>query len=101
MYNELSENPSKQRFIEILDETLDLIKREVELDSSPLWNSILMQLLDVYNLLKNNAIPLDWEEIYDRYDFGVIAVNYFDEEDEIQKRLSDIFYCLVHYSELS
>ena len=26
MYNELSENPSKQRFIEILDETLDLIK---------------------------------------------------------------------------
>lgn len=100
MYYPLSEKKTKHHYKEILEETLSISKDNLNKYNTSLWNSIVNQILDIKeNIVQNQTID-DWEEIYDRYTLGTIAIQNFADDDEMQNRLCDIFGGAVHFDEL-
>lgn len=73
----------------------DLQKKE----PSPIFQSIINQLLDIKEMVVDNEIITDSFEIDERYTLGAIAVRYFDEGSDLRDKLSDLFYGAIHYSE--
>ena len=100
MYIPLSDNKTKGHFQEIVDDTLLLSEGMRDIEQNIIWNSIVNQLQDIKVMIIEKQAFSDWEEIYDRYTLGTIAVREFTEGDEMQIRLCDIFWGAVHYSEL-
>ena len=100
MYISLINNKTKAYYRQIVDSTLVIAENHVKESDSPLWISIVNQIKDIKeNVVETQSIT-DWEDIYDRYSLGRIALEYFDENEEIYKRLCDIFGGAVHYNEL-
>lgn len=100
MYISLSNHRTKAYYIEILNSTLEIAEKQLTMIESPLWISIVNQIKDIKENVVNTQSITDWEDIYDRYSLGRIALEYFDDNDEMQDRLCDIFSGAVHYSEL-
>lgn len=100
MYINLSNNQTKAYYRQILDSTLDMAENHMNESESPLWISIVNQIKDIKENVVNTQSITDWEDIYDRYSLGRIALEYFEDGDEMQERLCDIFGGAVHYSEL-
>lgn len=100
MYQRLSENYTKKYYLNLLESTRQIILNILKQEGNPLWNSILSQIEDMQHKVNNNTIG-DWEDVYERYSLGSIAVNCFSDNDEMQLRLMDIFFGIVHFNELS
>lgn len=104
MYRELSEEYTKTRYSQILDETQRIAEVELEKDLeegySDMWRSVISQIVDIRKKMVDSHFLLSWEEIYERYTIGVVGLEYFDIDSEIHRRLCDIFYGAVHYGEL-
>ena len=100
MYTTLSNNRTKAYYREILDSTLEIAEKQLTNNENPLWISIVNQIKDIKENVVNTQSITYWEDIYDRYSLGRIALDYFDDDDEMQDRLCDIFGGAVHYSEL-
>lgn len=99
MYKSLIEEPSKSHYLNILDETITLFNGSDH--NSAEQECILEQLKDIkHNVIEKRMIT-DWDEINERYTLGAIALQFFDEGDEIRERLSDILGGAIHYDELS
>lgn len=99
MYQRLSENYTKMYYLNILENTRQIILNILNQEKTPLWNSILSQIEDIQQKI-NNKIIEDWENVYERYSLGTIAVKCFSDNDEMQLRLMDIFFGIVHFNEL-
>lgn len=100
MYISLINNKTKAYYRQIVDSTLAIAEDHVKESESPLWISIVNQIKDIKeNVVETQSIT-DWEDIYDRYSLGRIALEYFEEDDEMYQRLCDIFGGAVHYNEL-
>lgn len=100
MYKRFTEIPTKSHYRKVVEDTITYIETISINDNDPIFPYILNQLRDIYRkVIIENSIS-ESEDIYDRYDIGAIGVQYFDEDDEMHKRLCDIFYGTVHYNEL-
>lgn len=99
MYHPLSENKTKRYYKELLEETLSIASDNSKKHNTSMWHSIVNQIIDIKENVVQKQIFDDWEEIYDRYTLGTIAIQNFEENDEMQHRLCDIFGGAVHYKE--
>lgn len=99
MYYPLSEKRTRCYYKEILEDTLSISKANLEKYNTSLWQSIVNQLLDIKDNVIEKQLITDWEEIYDRYTLGTIAIQHFNDDDEMRIRLCDIFGGAVHYFE--
>ena len=105
MYKDLASDKTKTHFKEVLYETQQIVEKELEYSSDAdqedkiIWESILAQIYDIRLNIVENANMIDWEAIYERYSIGQIGLQCFDEGEEMQLRLCDIFYGAVHYCE--
>lgn len=99
MYQRLSDNYTKKYYLNMLESTRQIILNILNQEKTPLWNSILSQIEDIQYKIKNKIIE-DWEDVYERYSIGTIAIKCFSENDEMQLRLMDIFFGIVHFNEL-
>lgn len=100
MYTSLSDNKTQHYYKKIVDDTLLLAEKRLEEGGFYPWSSIVNQLKDIQAMVIEKYDFADWEEVYDHYTLGTIAVREFTEEDEMQARLCDIFWGAVHYNEL-
>lgn len=104
MYRNLESDYTKKRFLEILSETQKIVEAELsehEHDiQRDLWISIISQINDIRENVVEKHILTDWEDIYERYSIGSIGLQCFNEQDEMQSRLCDIFAGAVHFREL-
>ena len=100
MYISLIENKTKSYYRQIIDSTLSIAEDHVKESGSPLWISIVNQIKDIKENVVDTQSLTDWEDFYDRYSLGRIAIEYFEEDDEMYQRLCDIFGGAVHYNEL-
>lgn len=99
MYKSLLENLSKSHYNNILEETMAIVDNTK--DKNPtLYACIFEQLEDMKRNVIENRIITEWDEINERYTLGTIAIQEFDEGDEMRNRLSDLFGGAVHYNEL-
>lgn len=98
MYQKLSNNFTKSYYSQLLEETRQIVIRRH--DGTIIWQSLLSQIEDIQIMIKNGNVSLCWEDIYERYSMGTIAINYFTKEDEMQLRLLDVFYGIVHFDDL-
>ena len=101
MYKKLEEEKTVQYYSELLNNTLSIAERRLTKSQSPLWISIVNQLRDIKEKVIVKQIFSDWEDVYERYTLGIIAIREIPENDEMQARLCDIFWGAVHYNELS
>lgn len=101
MYTRLSQKQTKKYYNQLLTETLVIVDNYIVKDSSDLWLHIKKQIEDIKCNIVENNFSIDWEDIYDRYDIGRLAIQEFEEGEEIQLRLFDIFGGAVHYNELT
>lgn len=99
MYQRLSDNYTKKYYLNMLESTRQIILNILNQEKTPLWNSLLSQIEDIQYKIKNKIIE-DWEDVYERYSIGTIAIKCFSENDEMQLRLMDIFFGIVHFNEL-
>ena len=100
MYRQLSDNKTKLHYKEILNETLLIAEEHLSLEQTTLWNSIVNQLRDIKEKVVEKQTFTGWEEIYDRYTLGAIAVRDFSDNDEMQDRLCDIYSGAIDYSSM-
>lgn len=91
MYKRLSENETKSNYRLILCETLALIEKQKEGMPISLCEDIYEQLLDIKESVIDRQIYTSEDDIDERYTLGGIAVKDFDDGDEMQERLCDIF----------
>ena len=107
MYVSIESKATKTHYKEILEETREIAMSHLEkLRDEPLdspahivWTSILNQINDIQDNIVDNSIITEWQDIYKRYTVGLIGLQAFDDNDEMQLRLNDIFYGAVHYNE--
>lgn len=97
MYKRLSENETQKYYQKILNETLIIAEEHQRIEQNALWNSIVNQLRDIQKMVVEEYSFSDWEDVYERYTLGTIAIQEFLEGDEMQERLCDIFWGAVHY----
>ena len=97
MYTRLPEKNTKEGYRKVLYDTISIVNEKVAATGSTFWESILAQLKDIDENIVHGKTPMEWDEIFDRYDLGAIAVNNFDESDEMYGRLCDIFGGAVEY----
>ncbi len=101
MYHSISENLTKTKFIELLDETIHLIEKETSITSSDYYESILMQLRDLKEQISKNGLNMYWDDIYERYSFPTLGEIYLQNNPDLNLRLKDISYGAVHYNSFS
>lgn len=95
----LLENATKAEYQQLLNETIDIFRLQSKNEDDELSRTILEQLLDI----KENVVDLgaltEWDEINERYTLGGLAVNNFEEEDELGQRLRDVFWGALEYND--
>lgn len=104
MYCELEKDYTKVRYLQILNETIQIAEAEIlnksQDENIEMWLSIKAQIKDIRENIVESRTLSDWEEIYERYSIGSLGLQCFDDDDEMHMRLCDIFHGAVHYSEL-
>ena len=104
MYTDLEKDYTKARYSQILQETQQIAENKISLNPQTkdleMWISIIKQIEDIRDKIVESQILFDWDEIYERYSIGAIGLDCFEDDDEMQMRLSDIFHGAVHFQEL-
>lgn len=100
MYKSLMKNPTREYYRVLLDEALINAENRLKVEQTSIWNSIVNQLRDIKEMVIEKQAIAGWEDIYGRYTLGTVAIRELSENDEMQKRLCDIFWGAVHYTEL-
>ncbi len=101
MYKSFKNRPTRKEYQRVLFETIEYINDHYWLFSNGLNWHVLEQLNDIKLRLNDFNSLGDPDDINERYDFGAIALEFLDEGSEAQLRLCDVFWGVVHYSELS
>ena len=91
MYKRLYKEESKRYYNRILNETIEIVEECLKQNFSPIYNVIYSQLLDIKKNIVEKAVFTNSDDINDRYTLGSIAVHNFDDNNEMQERLIDIF----------
>lgn len=99
MYTRLPEKNTKEEYRKVLYDTISIVKEKVTVTGSKFWESILAQLKDIDENIVHGKTQMEWDEIFDRYNLGTLAVNNFNESDEMYGRLCDIFGGAVGYND--
>jgi hypothetical protein len=100
MYKRLFLERTKERYKQIISDTLIISKKFVEkFPDITMYESIHNQILDIKKEIVEKEIVFTEDEIYSRYNLGAIAAKNFDlEHDEFAQRLSDIFGGSMDYN---
>ena len=88
---------TQNSYNQLVNETLIIAENRRSLEQTTIWNSIINQLRDIKIMVIEKKTFKDWEEIYERYTLGTIAIHEFSEGDEMRTRLCDIFGGAVDY----
>ena len=100
MYIRLSENKTKQYYRHLLADTIAIVDEHILIHQDVLWLHIKEQLTDIKLNVVDNDNAGDWEDVYNKYDIGTIAIQLFQDDEEMQERLFDAFSGAVHYHEM-
>lgn len=93
----LSENATKAEYQQFLNETIEIFRIQSKNEDDELSRIILDQLLDIKDYVVDLGILTEWDEINERYTLGGLAVNNFEEEDELGQRIKDVFCGALEY----
>ena len=96
----LPENATKAEYQQLLNETIDIFRLQSKNENDELSRIILEQLLDIKENVVNLGVLTELDEINERYTLGGLAVNNFEEEDELGQRLRDVFWGALEYEEM-
>lgn len=94
------ENETKMNFRLLLEETKAMVQDLLNEDASDIYGLIMYELNDMMETIVDLGLPLDEDEINQRYSLGAIAIKNFDQETELYKRMTTLFYGAMVYSEL-
>lgn len=97
MYTRLHEKNTKEEYRNVLYDTIAIVSENVATTGAEIWERILAQLKDIDENIVHGKTKMEWDEIFERYELGTLAVNNFDESDEMYGRLCDIFGGAVEY----
>lgn len=100
MYTRLEDKYTREYYSQVLAETTQMVKALAESDEHPIWKKILSELVDIRQNIVDNQYLTDWDDINEKYDIGRLALQIFDQEDELGQRLCDIFDGAVNYTEM-
>lgn len=98
MYKRLSEYRTKKKYVEVLDETIDMLNKEIEKNGDSYMKYILSQLLAVKDCTKDGKCILSPNLIERYFNFGGYAVKNFPEDDELGIRLRDLYGGLYDFN---
>lgn len=92
--------PLRTEYRCVLEDTIEYFAGSCAVIPHELCDIILQQLNDIRAHIDNDDFFGDADDINERYTLGVIAVQCMEEESEAQLRLFDVFWGILHYSEL-
>lgn len=101
MYENFKNIPTRSQYNKVLAETIEYFKANENGLPNELNVHVLEQLNDIIEHLDNYESLGDTDDIDQRYDLGAIAVNWLEEGSEAQQRLSDVFWGVIHYLDMS
>jgi hypothetical protein len=96
----LPDNPTKVEYQQLLNETIDIFRIQSKNEDDELSRIILDQLLDIKDNVVELGVLTEWDEINERYTLGGLAVNNFEEKDELGQRLKDVFGGAMEYEKM-
>lgn len=100
MYKKLNIIPSEKQYRKIVLETIDYFMMNHVLPEK--YNRhVLDQLNDIIARISNKELFGDTDAINERYDLGAVALRCFDDNSEAQNRLIDVFWGVLHYTEIA
>lgn len=100
MYCKFHEIPTTSQYFEVLSSTIEYFsKNSIHLQEG-LATRIVEELIDIQQFIEDKMPFVDTENIDERYDLGAIALNILEDESEAQFRLIDVFWGIIHYTEL-
>ena len=85
-------NETKENFKSLLNDTIDIVRG--------LLNTSKIELEDIKEIIVTLEIPLDEDEINQRYSFGGLAIKNLRPETELYKRLTTLYYGTLCYLQL-
>lgn len=99
--SKFNDNKTKANFGLLLDETIITVQKLLKSAPAEIYVVILSELEDIKETIVTLGIPLDEDEIYQRYSLGSIAIKNLESDSDLYKRITTLFYGVSVYSELS
>jgi len=96
----LPENTTKAEYQRFLNETIEMFRLKSTNGYDELSRIILNQLLDIKENVVDLEVLTEWDEINERYTLGGLAVNNYEEEDELGQRIKDVLGGALEYKEM-
>lgn len=101
MYQNFKDIPTRSQYRTVLAEAIAYFKAKMDILPEGLNEHVLEQLNDIMLHLDDYESLGDADDIDQRYDIGAIAVNWLEDSSEAQQRLVDVFWGVIHYSEMA
>jgi hypothetical protein len=98
---ELFDNYSKAEYILLLNETIEIFRLQCNNEEDILSQNILEQLLDIRENVIELGVLTEWDDINERYTLGGLAIKNFEEDDELGKRIQNVFWGALNYHNLN
>lgn len=93
-------NETKENFKSLLNDTIDIVRGLLNTSKIELYEIVLSELEDIKEIIVTLEIPLDEDEINQRYSFGGLAIKNLRPETELYKRLTTLYYGTLCYLQL-
>ena len=100
MYKRLKDKKTKGYYLQILNETIELVQTLSSNENNGLYKNLYLQLVDVKKNVVEEQKYSGWEQVNSRYTIGAIATKNFENDDELRYRLCDIFGGAMDYSSM-
>jgi hypothetical protein len=100
MYKNYKDIPTRKQYQINILETIEYFKTSTDILQDELRIHLLQQLDSIKDHLEDFEKECNIDELNERYDIGAIAIKYLEDGSDAQLRLFDIFWGVLHYSEL-
>lgn len=100
MYIRFSNFNTKRRYIQVLDETIEILKNKISETNDNYLKYISTQLKCVGKSIVDGKSILTKNEIDTYFNFGGYAVKNLPEDDELGNRLIDLYSGLYEFNQL-
>lgn len=91
---------TKHNYSVFLSAAICLVEDIMQTTDDYLYKMIYDQLMDIRSNVVETTVLKDYDTINERYNLGGLAIKNFDEDDELQNILKNIFRGALYYSEL-
>lgn len=100
MYANFKSIPTRTQYRMVLADTIEYFEKNEVVLSDSLKVHVLEQLNDIMKHLDDYESLGDVDDINERYDIGMIAINCLEDGSETQLRLSDALWGVINYLEM-